>query len=303
MSALSSHSNNLSDKDVELLSSYLDNQLPTEERVALERRLRVEPELRSELEELRAAIALLRDLPPVAPPRSFILDPSHAHTQRRPFFLSGWVQLGSALAALVLALTVTTLVFLAPAGSQTTTESVTQLDAAPTEPAAEMAAADAEQIEEEQPAQEPITAAEALILPEATDQPASETPVPAAAYPPAEAAEEAGAEGDAPAQPTVLPGPEITPAPQSQDAPDHTFEQDDAASSNQAAGAEESAGMPRLQSSDTLSPNTQEMPEPSSQPRESARSDVPGVLIISLVAGGIALGGWAFWWLRRRQRG
>jgi anti-sigma factor RsiW len=96
---------NLSDDDRLLLSSYIDDQLTPAERNRLEQRLQTEPDLRAELEELRATTMLLRDTPPLVPPRSFTLAPDQART-RRPL-LSGWVRLGSALAAIVLALTFT----------------------------------------------------------------------------------------------------------------------------------------------------------------------------------------------------
>jgi len=96
---------NLSDDDRLLLSSYIDDQLTPAERNRLEQRLQAEPDLQAELEELRATTMLLRDTPPRVPPRSFTLAPDQART-RRPL-LSGWVRLGSALAAIVLALTFT----------------------------------------------------------------------------------------------------------------------------------------------------------------------------------------------------
>jgi anti-sigma factor RsiW len=96
---------NLSDDDRLLLSNYIDDQLTPAERNRLEQRLQAEPDLRAELEELRATTMLLRDTPPLVPPRSFTLDPEQART-RRPL-LSGWIRLGSALAAIVLALTFT----------------------------------------------------------------------------------------------------------------------------------------------------------------------------------------------------
>ncbi len=98
---------NLSDDDLTLLSSYIDDQLPPAERESLEQRLQNEPALRAELEELHATTALLRDTPPLVPPRSFTLDPNQIY-RRRPL-LSGWIRLGSALAAVVLALTFTSM--------------------------------------------------------------------------------------------------------------------------------------------------------------------------------------------------
>ncbi len=94
------------DDDLVLLSSYLDRQLAPAEQQAIEERLRVDHALQAELDELRITTALLRDLEPVVPPRSFTLDPEQVRP-RRPL-LVGWMRLGSLLAALVLALTATT---------------------------------------------------------------------------------------------------------------------------------------------------------------------------------------------------
>mgnify|MGYP005842561909 CR=1 FL=1 len=94
------------DDDLVLLSSYLDRQLTPAEQQAVEERLQVDRALQAELDELRITTALLRDMQPVVSPRSFTLDPAQVRP-RRPL-LVGWMRLGSLLAALVLALTVTT---------------------------------------------------------------------------------------------------------------------------------------------------------------------------------------------------
>ena len=63
----------LNDADLELLSAYIDRRLGDGERAALERRLSQEPVLRGVLDELRATVALLHDLEPLKPPRSFTI--------------------------------------------------------------------------------------------------------------------------------------------------------------------------------------------------------------------------------------
>jgi|GEM_PF-588765 len=98
---------NLPERDVELLSAYLDNQLSVAERVSLERRLGAEPRLRAELDELRATTSMLRDLDPVRPPRSFTIDPATAPRQARVFPVAWAMQLGSGLAGLALVLLAT----------------------------------------------------------------------------------------------------------------------------------------------------------------------------------------------------
>jgi hypothetical protein len=88
--------------DQELLSAYLDNQLSIAERGALERRLQDDRQLQAELQELRTVKLLLQELQPVAPPRSFTLDPQAARPRGLPIF--GWLRLSSALATLLLML-------------------------------------------------------------------------------------------------------------------------------------------------------------------------------------------------------
>ncbi|HJS20618.1 MAG TPA: hypothetical protein VJ785_17865 [Anaerolineales bacterium] len=62
-------------RDIELLSSYLDGQLSAVDSARLEARLRTEPDLRSVLQDLRGARSLLRQLPMRKAPRSFRLTP------------------------------------------------------------------------------------------------------------------------------------------------------------------------------------------------------------------------------------
>jgi hypothetical protein len=62
-------------RDIELLSSYLDGQLSFADSARLEARLRTEPDLRSVLQDLRGARSLLRQLPMRKAPRSFRLTP------------------------------------------------------------------------------------------------------------------------------------------------------------------------------------------------------------------------------------
>jgi hypothetical protein len=93
----------LSDDDLELLSAYIDDQLVAEERRALDERLSREPNLRTALDELRGTVALLSELEPLGPPRSFTLDPAAFAPRRSPLF--GWLRLGATLASVLLALT------------------------------------------------------------------------------------------------------------------------------------------------------------------------------------------------------
>lgn len=107
MQSSQSQFDHLPERDLELLSAYLDNQLTVAERMTLDRRLAAEPRLRAELEELQATTMLLRQLAPVRPPRSFTLDPTTAPRPRRFIPMSWFMQLGSGLAGLALVLLAT----------------------------------------------------------------------------------------------------------------------------------------------------------------------------------------------------
>jgi anti-sigma factor RsiW len=65
----------MNQRDLELLSSYLDGQLKLSDSTRLERRLSSDPDLRSVLDDLRAARGLLRQLPMRKAPRNFTLTP------------------------------------------------------------------------------------------------------------------------------------------------------------------------------------------------------------------------------------
>jgi hypothetical protein len=62
-------------RDLELLSSYLDGQLSSSDATRLESRLLTDPELRSVLRDLRSARSVLRQLPMRKAPRNFTLTP------------------------------------------------------------------------------------------------------------------------------------------------------------------------------------------------------------------------------------
>jgi hypothetical protein len=68
------------DAQRERLSAYLDNELPTAERMALERHVAGCVRCAAELAELRQVVALLSTLPPPRLPRSFVL-PAAAPTR------------------------------------------------------------------------------------------------------------------------------------------------------------------------------------------------------------------------------
>ena len=94
----------VTERDEELLSAYLDNQLSAAARVQLEDRLKREPALRSTLNELRAMVQLLGEQPALSPPRSFTLDPAKVPPQRWSWSSLRLGRIGGSLAALTLVL-------------------------------------------------------------------------------------------------------------------------------------------------------------------------------------------------------
>lgn len=103
----------VTDQDYELLSGYIDNALPPDERQALEARLAAEPTLRAELEALRGMVALLRGMPMFKAPRDFTLTPAMVarpeptleivpKRRAQPFYLSPVFSAAAAAAAFLL---------------------------------------------------------------------------------------------------------------------------------------------------------------------------------------------------------
>jgi hypothetical protein len=78
----------VTEQDLILLNSYLDGQLSTGERDALEARLALEAELKAELDSLRETVSLLKMSERVRVPRNFTLDPAkYAQPARRKSWL------------------------------------------------------------------------------------------------------------------------------------------------------------------------------------------------------------------------
>lgn len=95
----------VSETQREQLSAYLDGMLPEAERRQLDLALQSDPDLAAELRDLQTTAALLRDLPPVRPPRSFTLDPATVAPRRRTFGFA-WTRWAAVVGALALFLTV-----------------------------------------------------------------------------------------------------------------------------------------------------------------------------------------------------
>ncbi len=201
----------------EQLSAYLDGRLERSEAARLEARLRQDPQLRLELQELRMTVQALSSLPLIRPPRSFILQPQAI---RRP---GGYplLQLGTALATLSFLVVVGTDLLLVRAGSPILVAS-REIEAPAAEPAVGAQApaldqqlglaqeATPEAVPEEESASEDLAQAQAeSAVPTATGQPdtlkygAGEeaTAEPGAAESAAAATPAAGDAAEAPAAP------------------------------------------------------------------------------------------------------
>jgi len=96
-------SNNISRRDMEVLSAYLDGELKGAERDKLELRLQSDPELNASLNELRNMKSLLRSSPQASPPRHFTLSEDMLAETSRSFWGSAFsLNLVSAVASVLL---------------------------------------------------------------------------------------------------------------------------------------------------------------------------------------------------------
>ena len=89
--------------ELNTLSAYLDNALSAQEKAVLEERLKKEPALREQLENLRRTKIILGYLPRVKAPRNFTLTPDMVTVRRKkrpPLFTA--LRLASSLAAILL---------------------------------------------------------------------------------------------------------------------------------------------------------------------------------------------------------
>lgn len=86
------------DRDLELLSTYLDNALPAKDAARLEVRLQDEPELRIKLAELRGTRRLLLELPVLPVPRNFTLRPEDVGATIQPVNMP-WMRWATAAVA------------------------------------------------------------------------------------------------------------------------------------------------------------------------------------------------------------
>jgi anti-sigma factor RsiW len=109
-----------SDRDLELLSAYLDGELTDRERERLEQRLARENALRAELDDLRETVVLVSDLPHLKAPRNFTLDPAvyGRPLRRRLFTLAFALRFSGALGAAASIVLIMLAVLLTQGGSE-----------------------------------------------------------------------------------------------------------------------------------------------------------------------------------------
>lgn len=89
-------------RDVELLSAYLDGQLPPADAARLEMRLKSDPQLRTVHADLTQSRTILRQLPARRAPRNFMLTPRMAGVKPPLPRSFPFLRLASALATLLL---------------------------------------------------------------------------------------------------------------------------------------------------------------------------------------------------------
>lgn len=94
----------ISPRDLELLSAYLDGELDQKETVRIEARLKVENDLNSTLQSLALSRDMVRSLPRLKAPRNFTLTAEMAGVQRKKTWLFSTLRLSSAFASLLLIL-------------------------------------------------------------------------------------------------------------------------------------------------------------------------------------------------------
>lgn len=94
----------LTERDLELLSAYLDGALTEAERADLEARLQTDAELSRELARLRATVDLVRTLPSLSAPRDFTLTRDMVRRQPRILTSVAFSALSAAAAVVLLVL-------------------------------------------------------------------------------------------------------------------------------------------------------------------------------------------------------
>ena len=97
--------NQMTTRDYELISAYLDNQLGAKERAIFEARLKADPDLRRELQEISKTRLLVRSLPRLRAPHNYFVK-AEAIQPRPTFRLASVFGIVSAVSSVLLALVI-----------------------------------------------------------------------------------------------------------------------------------------------------------------------------------------------------
>ncbi len=97
--------NQMTTRDYELISAYLDNQLGGKERAIFEAQLKADPDLRRELQEISKTRLLVRSLPRLRAPRNYFVK-AEALQPRPTFRLAPVFGIVSAVSSVLLALVI-----------------------------------------------------------------------------------------------------------------------------------------------------------------------------------------------------
>jgi hypothetical protein len=97
--------NQMTLRDYELISAFLDNQLGSRDRTQFEARLKIDPELRKELHEISKTRLLVRNLPNLRAPRNYYIN-ANAVRARPTLRFAPALGIVSAIASILLALVI-----------------------------------------------------------------------------------------------------------------------------------------------------------------------------------------------------
>jgi hypothetical protein len=139
--------NQMTSRDYELISAYLDNQLGNQERERFEARLKIDPILQKGLKELSQTRSLLRALPKIRAPRNYYINAQDVSMTENSRPLMKWAPamgIVSALATILLVLVIFGDTFLT---------STTPVALAPAAPVALASAAPVESVSDQQEVQ------------------------------------------------------------------------------------------------------------------------------------------------------
>lgn len=93
---------NFSDKDLEILSAYLDDEVSLDEKERIESRLTIDSDLQETFHQLQYTRSIIRSLPRLRSPRNYVLSPEMVGQAHEPRQLFPVFRLAAALATVLL---------------------------------------------------------------------------------------------------------------------------------------------------------------------------------------------------------